>query len=90
MAPLHHDATHVPRETGHSGIIPPSPQRVDHRQIDSQDTRFWTAMRPAEFTSDECLSKVQALQSCPFKISLVRDFGEDEAQAFVNFLDQVI
>ena len=42
-----------------------------------------------EVTSDECLSEVRSLLSCPSKITVARNLQGDEAQFFINFLDQV-
>jgi len=42
-----------------------------------------------DVTSDECLSEVRSLLSCPTKINVTRSFRGNEAQMFIDFLDQV-
>ena len=76
------------RESGR-GSIPPLPQRVDHPLVDPPDIQFWTNMRSMEVTSSECLAEVQALLSSPSKITLARSFRGNEAQMFIDFLNQV-
>ncbi|KAF9783953.1 hypothetical protein BJ322DRAFT_1109806 [Thelephora terrestris] len=51
---------------------------------------FWTNICFVEITSDECLSEVESLLSCPSKIAIARSFRGSEAQTFVDFLDQVL
>jgi len=42
-----------------------------------------------ETASDECISEVQSLLSCPPKIALVKHIKESQARLFIDFLDQV-
>lgn len=42
-----------------------------------------------DVTSNECLSEVRSLLSCPVKITVARSFRGNEAQTFIDFLDQV-
>ena len=55
----------------------------------SLDMQFWTDIFSMEITSNECLTKVRSLLSCPFKISVARSFRENEAKTFIDFLDRV-
>lgn len=60
-----------------------------HPITQSLDTQFWANIYSNKITSDECLSEVRSLLSCPSKIVVVRNFLGDEAQTFIDFLDQV-
>ena len=42
-----------------------------------------------EIPSNECLSKIQSLVSCPTKITVVRSFRGNQARAIINLLDRV-
>lgn len=57
--------------------------------IESLDTRFWSYLYSIEVSSDECLAKVQALVSNRSSIIVIRSFKGNEAETFINFLDQV-
>ena len=73
------------RSLWHNSPLPPAggsltDRLTGHSVLDSQAScgvHFGRKFRPCYI-------------SCLFKISLVRDFSEDEAQGFINFLDQVI
>jgi hypothetical protein len=62
---------------------------MDHRLIQSLDMQFWASIYSTEITSNECLSKVRSLLSCRSKITVIRGFQGNEAQTFIDFLDQV-
>lgn len=80
-------ATNTPIEAPHFSE-PLEPQR-DHRLRESLDTQYWAAIYSMEITSSSCLSEVESLLNCPSKIALVRGLQGSEAQAFIDFLDQV-
>ena len=62
---------------------------IDHRLIESLEMQFYASIYLMEVTSDECLSKVWSLLSCPSKINVARSLRGSEAQMFIDFLDQV-
>ena len=64
-------------------------QRMDHRLVESLDMRLWPKIYSMGITSNECLTEVRSLLSCPSGMNLVRNFQGNEAQTFANFLDQV-
>jgi len=71
-------------------LLSPRPQRAYRRLIiGSLDTRFWSYLYSIEVTSDECLTKVQALVSCRSSIDVIRSFEGNGAKHFIDFLDQV-
>lgn len=43
-----------------------------------------------EVTSNECLSEVCSLLSCPLKITAARNLQGNDAQVFIDFLDRVL
>ena len=51
--------------------------------------RLWPKIYSMGITSNECLTEVRSLLSCPSGMNLVRNFRGNEAQTFVDFLDQV-
>ena len=65
------------------------PQLVEHPMTNPPNIQFWTNMYSMDVASGECISAVQSLLSCPSKISLARNFRGNEAQTFIDFLDQV-
>jgi len=81
----------MPLEGNPSGMVPLRRrlQQEDHRFIESLDTKFWTNICSMEVTSDECLSEVESLLSCPFKIAAARSFRGHVAQMINDFLDRV-
>lgn len=68
---------------------PIRPQWIDHRLIEPLDIWFWSNIYSVEIPSDECLSKVRSLLSCPTKITVARSFRGNEAQRLIDFLDRV-
>jgi len=62
---------------------------MDHQLIERTDTEFWSGIYSLEIASDECLSKVSSLLSCPTKITAARSFRGQEAQTLIDFLDRV-
>ena len=83
-------ATDMPCETGHSNTLPLlHPQLVNNQWADLFDIRFWANIYSMSIDSSQCLSEVQSLLSCSSGIALVRSFRGNEAQMFVDFLDQV-
>lgn len=73
-------------ELGPSSV---SSQRMDHPLTQSLDSYFCSDFHALEVASDECLSKVQSLLSCPSKISAARNFQGSQAETFIEFLDRV-
>lgn len=51
--------------------------------------QFCSDLYALEVTSDECLSKVRFLLSCPSEVSAVRDLQGSQAETFIEFLDRV-
>ncbi|KAF9647138.1 kinase-like protein [Thelephora ganbajun] len=81
----------MPCEADFSGALPLlRSQRIDHLVIDSLDVQFWTNIYSMEITSNECLSEVRYLLNCPSKIALSKRFRGNDAQTFIEFLDQVL
>jgi len=85
------NTANVSHGTGSSGIcsLGVSSQRIDHRLIIFLGARFSTNIRSTGITSDECISEVQSLLGCSFKITLAMSIQGNEAQTFVDLLDQV-
>jgi len=80
----------MPYEEAPSGTLPlPNPQRKGHQLVESSGTQFWSDLYSIEVTSDECLAKVQTLLSSQSSINIIRSFEGNEAQTFIDFLDQV-
>ena len=79
----------MPCQADISGTLPPRAQQIGHQLTESLDVQFWANIYSTEITSNECLSKVQALLSCPSKIAVARSFQGDEARTFIDFLDRV-
>ena len=52
-------------------------------------TKLLTNIYAMEITSDKCLSEVRSLINSPSKIQAVRSLQGNEAQKFIDFLDQV-
>ena len=76
--------------TGLPGTPPPFCQQwTDSRLTDSSDKQFWTNIYSAEVNLSECLTNVQSLLSCPSKIAVAQSFQGNDAQIFIDFLDQV-
>jgi len=84
-------AVNMPSKVTPSGTLPflLHPQWTGHRLIESLDARFWTNIYSAEVTSNVCLVGVRALLSCRSGMSVARNFQGNEAQKFIDFLDQV-
>ncbi|KAF9648137.1 kinase-like protein [Thelephora ganbajun] len=66
------------------------PPWIDRWLVLSLDVQFWTNIYSVDITSNECLSKVRTLLSCPSKIAVARSFQGNEAQIFIDFLDRVL
>jgi len=62
---------------------------IDPRLVESLDVQFSTNIYSMEVTSNECLSEIRSLLSCPSKITVARSFQGNEAQTFIDFLDRV-
>ena len=62
---------------------------MNHRFTESSDIKFSANIYPMEITSNECISQIESLLSCPSKITLARSIQGTEAQTFIDFLDQV-
>ena len=62
---------------------------MDHFPTESLDVQSWTEIHSLETPSNEYLSRVQALLSCPTNITVARSFQGDEAKNLVDFLDRV-
>lgn len=60
-----------------------------NRLSEPPDVPFWANIYTMEITSDECLTEVQSLLSCPSNVNVARSFRGTEAQTLVDFLDQV-
>ena len=82
-------SANMPCEADLPSSLPPRTQQIGHRLTKSLDMQFWANIYSMEITSNECLSKVQSLLSCPSKIAAARSFQGDEAQTFIDFLDRV-
>ena len=61
---------------------------VGHPLIKLLDTQLWANIYSAEITSSEYLSKIRSLFNCPSKIAAARSLRGNEAQTFIDFLDQ--
>jgi len=66
----------------------PSP-RIDYQLIESLDMQLWANIYTIEITSDECLTEVRSLLSCRSNMNVARSFRGNDAQTFIDFLDQV-
>ena len=55
----------------------------------STNAQSWSVLYTLEITSDECLSRLRLLISCPSAIAAARSFQGSEAGALINFLDRV-
>ena len=66
-----------------------SSQRMDHPLTKSLEDCLSSDVYALEVASDECVSRVQSLLSCPSKISAARNFQGSQAETFVEFLDRV-
>ena len=73
-----------------SGFSPPS-SATDRPSAYSRlpDTQLCSDLYALEVTSNECLSEVRSLLSCPSKVSAVRSLQGSQAETFVEFLDRV-
>ncbi|KAF9645203.1 kinase-like protein [Thelephora ganbajun] len=60
------------------------------REAGSSDAQFWANLYTMEVTSNDCLSKLRTLLRCPSKVTIARSFQGNEAQIFIDFLDQVL
>jgi len=87
--PLRPRQLSVNMSRGKTDTLPLHLQCACHPFIESSDTQFWTSLCTMDVTSDECLSKVQTLLTCPFMIALVRSFRGNQAQMLVDFLHHV-
>lgn len=56
--------------------------------IELSDTQFWANIYSLEIPSNECLSTIRSLLSCPTNINVAMSFQGDEAQKLIDFLDQ--
>ena len=65
------------------------PPLLDHFPTQSSDVQPRPEIHSLETPPSEYLSRVQALLSCPTKITVARSFQGDEAQRLIDFLDQV-
>jgi len=73
-----------------SGPLPlPHPQRIGHRLIEASGAQFWTSIYSIDVTSNECPAKVQTLLSCRSSVNVARSLQGNDAQIFIDFLDQV-
>jgi len=84
-------ATDMPCEAALSGGTLPIPhsQRIGHRPSEPSDKQLWANIYSIEVTSKECLTRVQTLLSCRSGINAARSFQGNEAQMFIDLLDQV-
>ena len=84
------DAANMPSEADRFGTFPLHlRQWIDHQLIEPLDAQFWAKIYSMDTASTECLSEVQALLICPFKIEAARSLRGNEAQKFIDFLDRV-
>ena len=79
----------TPTEMGPSGASPLCPSWVDQWLIGSLGVQIRAGICSTEITSDERISEVRSLLSCPFKIATARSLQGVEAQTLVDFLDKV-
>jgi hypothetical protein len=80
----------MPREEVPPGTLPIlHPHWLDNPLIEVLDMQFWANIYSTEITSNECLSEVLSLLSCPSRIAVARSLRENEAQTFIDFLDRV-
>ena len=49
----------------------------------------WVNIYTMDVASNECLTQVQSLLSCRSNVNVVQSFRGNEAQMFIDFLDQV-
>ena len=68
-------------------LLPPLPDYCLACQ--SPCAQSWPDLYGLETASEECLSGARSLLSCPSKVSVARNYRGSEAQALVNFLEQV-
>ena len=57
--------------------------------LESLGVQFWDNVLSPEIPSDEPLSTVRSLLTCPTNIAVARSLQGDEAQRLIDFLDQV-
>lgn len=67
------------------------PLQTSYRPIDGRcmGAQSWANIYTTEVTSNECLSKVQSLLKCRVNMNVARNLQGNDAQAFIDFLDQV-
>ena len=74
--------------------VPPSKPllrspRMNPWLIESSAVQTWESIYSMPITSDECVSEVRSILNCRSKIQSIRNLRGNEAQNFVDFLDQV-
>ena len=67
----------------------PRLRQIEHCLIESLDKQFWVNIYSIEVTSNECLAKIRTLLGCRSNMNVARSFQGNEAQTFIDFLDQV-
>ena len=63
--------------------------RIDRCLAEALDACSLTGEYPMEITPRECFSKIGALLCCPSRVTAARSLRGNEAQEFVDLLDQV-
>ena len=80
----------VPWGASPSSTLPlPCSQYMGRQLIEPLDVKYSANIHSMKITSNECISEVQSLLSCPLKISRTRSIQGNQAQSFVDSLDRV-